>query len=163
MRLSDLDAARNRTVRGSYVLGVYRWLLGVGFLFVAFNEFPQHKWSIGLGLLVFNAGVEAVGRGIASLAVGLELRLDAGERLSRWATLLAPVRAPHVDLSDRDETAEFWGEMHSRGEGEAKRLREEGEKPVGWLGGFGLATASLLWRIIADLFGIGLAMALTGG
>lgn len=125
MSLSDLDAARNRTVRGSYVLGVYRWLLGVGFLFVAFNEFPQHKWSIGLGLLVFNAGVEAVGRGIASLTVGLELRLDAGERLSRWATLLAPIRAPHVDLSDRDETAEFWDEMRSRGEGEAKRLREK--------------------------------------
>lgn len=158
----DQQAIANRSKRQGWVTVVYRFLIEVTFLFVAFNEFPNHKWTIGLGLLVFNGAVGSVALAVQQLALGLEIFLGQSDRKTRHAIVLA---AEHAALGKRDDIdpAKFWRAVDERLEFE---LSEEGryqDKPAGrWLG-FGMATAALLWSLLSSLAGIIIVMALTEG
>lgn len=154
--------------RGTYVLAAYRWLIEVGLLFAAFTEFPTHKWSIGLALLVFNGGVAVAGRAMGSLHLSATARNDGEQRRTRHAILLAAEFRADEKIG-LDQMA-FWDEVTARVD---KEIEEENhmrwahqdlggvEKPAGFWKGILLAFLALVWELVAGLFGIGLVAALT--
>lgn len=139
-------------IRRAWVLGLYRWLIGLAFLFAAFSAFPGSKWAIGLGVLVFNAGVEAVLLSMEVHAKVSEMSRERADMLTRHTAVLAAERR---GLGDWPQG--FWSEAHRRVNAEI----EDGE-PIGFWKSAGLVVGALAWRVVADVFGIALVMALTG-
>lgn len=140
------------SMRKAYVIGALRWLIGVAFLFVAFSDFPTHKWTIGLGLLVFNLGIEAA-ICVVLMVQALSNRLDElAERKTRHAIVLAAEQGQGVS-----HHWEFWEEVDRRVAAELGPL----SKPAGVWKSIGLVIGTVAWRLVADLFGIALVMALT--
>lgn len=157
----DQTAIANRLKRQGWVTLAYRFLIEVAFLFVAFSQFPDHKWTIGMGLLVFNGAVGSVALTIQQLAVGLEIHRGEADRKTRHAIVLAAEQAALGKQDDIDQER-FWTTVQGRVEFE---LAEEGryqDKPAGPWQGFGLATIALLWSVLSSLAGILIVMVLTG-
>ena len=158
----DQVAIVSRSKRQGWVTLAYRFLIEVAFLFVAFNEFPEHKWTIGMGLLVFNGAVGSVALTVQQLGVGLEIFLVQSDRKTRHAIVLAAEHAALGEHNDIDP-AKFWRTVDGRLDFE---LAEEGrhrDKPPSPWRGFGMATAALLWSVVSSLTGIIIVMALTAG
>lgn len=88
----DQIAVANRFKRQGWVTLAYRFLIEVTFLFVAFSQFPDHKWTIGLGLLAFNGALGSVGLLIQQVAASLEIRLSQTDRRTRHTIVLAADR-----------------------------------------------------------------------
>jgi hypothetical protein len=143
-----------KATRSLFSIAILRWLFGLIFLFVAFSEFPDHKWSIGLGLIVFNLGIAGVCQIVQGLHVDAYRMDDLAERKTRHTVLLAAERLPSPD----HETGEFWAEVD-------RRVRAEVGEPtkVGFWKSVGLVGGRVLWGLFADLFGIGIVASLTGG
>jgi hypothetical protein len=146
-------AAVAQATRSLYATAIVRWVFGVMFLFAAFEAFPEHKWPIGFGLLVFNLSVSGVICVLQAQQAVSNLLLDRGERKTRWTVVLAAELAgePHDEFS-------FWSAVDRRVNDELK-MDEEAE-PGFWRSA-GLVAAGVLWRLLADLFGIGLVASLT--
>lgn len=140
-------------------MAIYRWLIEVAFLFAAFTEFPDHKWTIGLGLLVFSGAVSAIGRAIMGEELGSVVRDDGERRKTRHAVILAAEEAAAGHTSIDQE--EFWRLVAARVESEYKAADEYADKPTGFWAGSLLAVSALIWQVVASLFGIGLVAALT--
>ena len=158
----DQTATANRSKRQGWVTLAYRFLIEVAFLFVAFNEFPDHKWTIGMGLLVFNGAVGSVALAVQQLGVGLEIFLGQSDRKTSHAIVLA---AEHAALGKHDDIdpAKFLRTVDGRLDFELSEEARYQDKPAGpWLG-FGMATAALLWSVLSSLAGIFIVMVLTGG
>lgn len=158
----DQTAMANRFKRQGWATVAYRFLIEVAFLFVAFGQFPEHKWTIGMGLLVFNGAVGSIGLTIQQLAAGLEIHLGQTDRKSRHAIVLAAEQAAlgkHDDI-DREK---FWRTVDGRVEFELAEESRYQDKPAGPWQGFGLAIAALLWSFLSSLAGIVIVMVLTGG
>lgn len=158
----DQTALASRIRRQGWVNLAYRFLIEVVFLFVAFSQFPDHKWTIGMGLLVFNGAVGSVALMIRQLATGLELHLAQSDRKTRHAIVLAAEQAALGKHDDIDQE-KFWRTVEGRLEFE---LAEEGryqDKPAGPWQGVGLAVVALLWSVLSSLAGILVVMVLTGG
>lgn len=158
LTLSQKNAVEKLT-RQTYVIGIYRWLIEVAFLFAAFTEFPEHKWSVGLAVLAFGAAISAVIHVQQAIHTIANMMMDQGERKTRHAILLAGELAGK-NVGEIDERY-FWGEVDRRVESETHRSDEPETKPTGSWKGLLLATASLLSQLAASLFGIGLVAALT--
>jgi hypothetical protein len=154
--------------RGNYVVYTYRWLIEVALLFAAFTEFPTHKWSIGLALLVFNGGISAMGRGVVTIHTIALAQNDKEHRRTRHAILLA------AEYKDRDkieiDQVAFWDEVAIRVDQEIEKVDirrrasqrlGELETPAGFWKGTLLALLALVWELVASLFGIGLVAVLT--
>lgn len=158
----DQTAIANRFKRQGWVTLAYRFLIEVAFLFVAFSQFPDHKWTIGMGLLVFNGAVGSVALMIQQLAAGLEIHLAQTDRKTRHAIVLAAEQAALGKDDDIDQE-KFWRTVDGRLEFElAEEVRYQ-DKPAGPWQGFGLAIAALLWSVLSSLAGIVIVMVLTGG
>ena len=156
---TDQKEAIAKFTRGNFVFGIYRWLIEVGFLFAAFNEFPTHKWSIGLALLAFNGGVAGIGRAVVGLHLSAAASDDSEQRKTRHAAILASEQA--TDGNRNMEHESFWSEVALRVDREYAALNEFADKPTGFWVGSLLAISALVWELIASLFGIGLVAALT--
>lgn len=141
------------------MIGAYRWLIEVAFLFAAFTEFPEHKWSLGLAVLAFGAATSAVIHIQRTSHAVANVMMDQGERKTRYAILLAGELAGK-SVGEIDEWS-FWGEVDRRVEAEAVRLDDHEAEPTGFWKGLFLATGSLLWQLAASLFGIALVAGLT--
>lgn len=140
------------SMRKAYVIGALRWLVGVAFLFVAFGDFPAHKWTIGLGLLVFNLGVEALIIVTTHGQAWANRVDDVAERKTRQAIVLAAERG-----SDLGHSWDFWEEVDRRVAAEMGPP----PKPAGFWKSAGLVIGAIVWRLVADVFGIAVVMALT--
>ncbi len=170
----DIAQARGfaKLLRQAYVHGIYQWFIGISFLFSAFNAFPEYKWPIGLGFLVFSAGVSGVIRAVGTLHQAEVNRADAAERKTRHAVLRA------AELAAGSQTwipeGDFWAEVDRRVNAEENRrdarlyaLSDMGEgsqpAPVGFWKGLILGGGALIWQLAANLIGIALVAGLTAG
>lgn len=158
----DQSAVANRFKRQGWVTLAYRFLIEVAFLFIAFSQFPDHKWTIGMGLLVFNGAVGSVGLLIQQLAAGLEIHLSQTDRRTRHAIILAAEQAALGKHHEIDQE-NFWRIVHERAEFELAQESRYQDKPAGPWQGFGLAIAALFWSVLSSLAGIVIVMVLTGG
>lgn len=140
------------SLRKAYVIGALRWLIGVAFLFVAFIDFPAHKWTIGLGLLVFNLGVEALIIVMTHGQMWANRVDDVAERKTRQAIMLAAERG-----SDVGHPWDFWEEVDRRVAAEMGPL----PKPAGFWKSTGHVIGAIAWRLVVDVLGIAIVMALT--
>lgn len=157
--LADHKEALAKLSRGGYVLGVYRWLIEVAFLFAAFTEFPNHKWSIGLGLLAFGGGVAGLGHALTASTAAANVIADEAERKTRQAIVLAAETSSKAARPLHQ--GDFWTTVNQRMAAEYEEANRYADKPTGtWLG-FALATTSLITQLIGSVLGIGLVMALT--
>lgn len=139
-------------MRNAYVIGALRWLIGVAFLFAALSDLPAYKWTIGLGLLVFNLGVEAVISVVTAMRA-LNNRIDdLAERKTRQAIVLAAERGREVG-----HHWDFWEEVDRRVEAEMGPV----PKATGFWKSAGLVIGAVMWRLVADIFGIALVASLT--
>lgn len=155
----DQKDAIGKLTRQAFVIGIYRWLIEVSFLFAAFTEFPEHKWSVGLAVLAFGAATTAVIHVQQTSHAVANVMMDQGERKTRHAILLAGEQAAK-SVGEIDEWY-FWGEVDRRVEAEATRNGDPEAKPTGFWKGLLLATGSLSWQLAASLFGIAVVAALT--
>jgi hypothetical protein len=162
-----------KLVRQAYVHGIYQWFIGLVFLFSAFSAFPEYKWPIGLGLLLFSAGVGSIVHVVRTLHETANLQADAAERKTRHSILRA------AELAAGGQTwiaeADFWAEVDRRVEAEGKQsermltaLADLGERtptdvPVGFWKGLMLGGGALVWQLAANLLGIALIAGLTPG
>lgn len=149
----------NRLNRASWVRSIGRWIIELAFLFTAFTEFPEHKWSIGLGFLVLQGMVVHLGHSMTVLAVNATILSDAAERKTRHCIVLA-AESPMLPTDEFTRSA-FWASVDSRVAAEAAAADRYADKPIGRLAGFGLAALALLWEVGASVVGIGFVMALT--
>jgi hypothetical protein len=148
-----------RVTRQTYVTGIYRWLIEVAFLFAAFTEFPEHKWSIGLAVLAFGAAVGGIVHYQQALHTLENVLMDQGERKTRHAVILASELA--AKGVSEIEQYNFWGEVDRRVAAEVRRDADPGARPTGFWKGLVLGAASLIWQLTASLVGIALVAALT--
>lgn len=130
-----------RLKRQGYGLMIYRTLLTFLFLMAAFTAFPQLKLVVGLGLLVFNQAVAALGH-VASTHFQLANMLDdEGERKTRHAILLAAERPP----VDEYEHIDFWPEVNRRVAAETVAQKSDAT---------GIKAAGLTaWNVLGHAFG----------
>ena len=161
-----------KLVRQAYVHGIYQWFIGLVFIFSAFNAFPEYKWPIGLGLLVFWAGVSGIIRVARTLYETANIQADAAERKTRHAVFRAAELAAGSQTWIPEE--DFWAEVDRRIEAEENRrdarlyaLSDMGEgsqsAPVGFWKGLMLGGGALVWQLAANLLGIALVAGLTDG
>lgn len=155
----DQKEAIGKLTRQALVIGIYRWLIEVVFLFAAFTEFPEHKWSVGLAVLAFSAAISAVVHVQQTSHAVANVMMDQGERKTRHAILLAGELAGK-SVGQIDERS-FWDQVDGRVEAEATRLGNPDAKPTGFWKGTLLAMGALLWQLAASLFGIALVATLT--
>lgn len=130
------------------VIGVwiYRGLLNIVFLTVAFQSFPGYESFTALGFLVFNQGIASLGTALAATAAAQNFLDDIAERKTRHTILLA-----------RDEdwrgSHHFWAEVDRRVDAElgdrAPALR--------WWASAGRVLGAMLWRLFLDLATITIA------
>jgi hypothetical protein len=139
--------------RQGLVLLIYRWILGAFFLFVAFSDFPAHKWTIGVAYLVFALGVEAIITAGNARFLATNRLDDIAERKTRHTVALAALRGespgPH-----------FWSDVDERVESEL-RAAQALHRPPAWWKRAGLVSGALLFRIAADLVGFAVMAAIT--
>jgi hypothetical protein len=166
---SEQDRSLAKRVRQTYVQGIYQWLIGLVFLFSAFNAFPEYKWPIGLGLLVFSAGVGGIIHVVGTIYATANIQADAAERKTRHSVLRA------AELAAGGQTwiaeADFWAEVDRRVEAEGKQsegMANVGEKapkdvPVGFWKGLMFGGGALIWQLAGNLIGIALVAGLTAG
>lgn len=150
--------ALGKLSRQTWVTGIYRWVIEVAFLFAAFTEFPQHKWSIGLAVLAFSGGIGALVHYMQLVHAAANILMDEGERKTRHAIVRAAELAAAGDA--HIEQWDFWDEVDRRVTGERSN-QEPLDKPTGFWAGIALAAGSLIWQLAASLFGIALVAALT--
>lgn len=150
MTVGELASAK--LTRTLWATQICRWLIGTAFLFAAFSEFPEHKWSIGLGVLVLEFGLVAIMDQAAALRVGEINLADQAERKTRH-TIIA---AAEWGSDDPMKSAAFWQEVDDAVANE----RVDEEKP-GWLAVTGLMIGGIVYRLAATLGGIALVAALT--
>ena len=140
-------------VRQAWALWIYRWLIGVAFLFSAFSQLPDHRWTVGLGLLVFNAGIEAVLIVQQTQNAAQNALADEAERKTRHTIVAAAEKVGTEYIEGWD----FWQEVNERVSAETGPQ----EPALNWWRSAGLVLGQLVWRLIADLFGIALVVTLT--
>lgn len=147
--------AENRNVSS---LMIYRWLVGTVFLLAAFSEFKAHWLPIALGSIV-------IGQGFVGILAYIELRaaaenavLDLAERKTRHTIVIAQQWAVAGQPYDTFSGFDFWRQVNDAVENE---YGIEDDKPPWWTG-LGLTLLSILYRIIADVIGIGIAYTLAG-
>ena len=107
--------AKMREIWGS---AIYRGVLLLVFLVVAFSEFPNHKLSIGLGALLILHTIAAVGLAVSQAFLIANHTDDLAERKTRHAIVLAAQQGR--DAGDYD----FWATVDAR---VADELREAGK------------------------------------
>lgn len=147
--------------RQSFVIGIYRWLIEVAFLFAAFTAFPERKWPIGMAVLAFSGGLQAIIHTLQVMHQENNVILDVAERKTRHAIVHAAELAAK-GTAEIDQGA-FWGEVDGRVGSEQARAEDTQVKPDGFWKGFALASGSLIWQLAASLFGIAIVAGLTGG
>jgi len=141
-------AGLNSAIRGGCAIGIYRSILNLALLSVAFREFPSHRLAIGLAVLAFGQGLAGLGAA-QSIASAQQNRLDdLAERKTRHAILLA---------SDESRGEyHFWSEVD-------RRVAEEtgpAEKSAPWWAQAGLVLANVGGYLALDLVMVGIAAAL---
>ena len=147
--LLEAIAKAGRTLWGTVVL---RFLFGLIFLFVAFNEFPNHKWTIGLGLVVFNISVGMIAETLSTLQLQANRLDDMAERKTRHTIILAAERAGTTNLN----TWEFWSDVERRVDAELGEPQK-----VSVPASIGLVVGRILWQAVADLVGIAILVGMT--
>lgn len=145
--------AVEKATRSLWAIVIARWIIGVAFLFAAFTAFPEYKWVIGLGLLLFNLGIEGVGSAVTGLSQAQNYLDDLAERKTRHTILLAAERS-----HDIGDSILFWSEVDRRVEAEMGPPTP----PTGFWKSAGLVIGATAGRLAGDIFGIGLVAALTG-
>lgn len=128
--------AKMREIWGS---AIYRGVLLLVFLVVAFSEFPGHKLSIGLGALLILQAIHAVGLAVAQAFLIANHSDDLAERKTRHAIVLAAQQGR--DAGDID----FWTTVDARVDAEL-RVAGRGEEPGRW----GRIVWHVLGRAISD-------------
>ncbi|MFN6952860.1 MAG: hypothetical protein ACK4NE_09760 [Albidovulum sp.] len=151
--------ALGKLSRQTWVIGIYRWVIEVTFLFAAFTEFPEHKWSIGLAVLVFSGGIGGLVHYMQLVHAAENVAMDEAERKTRHAIVRAAELAAAGE--GRIEQWEFWSEVDRRVAAEREPMDGGPDKPTGFWKGLLLAAGSLLWQLVASLFGIALVASLT--
>lgn len=150
-----------KLVRQAYVHGIYRWLIELAFLFSAFAVFPEYKWPIGLGLLVFSAGIAVTAQVVRAYHESANLLADSAERKTRHAV----VHAAELAARGQSEIATwgFWAEVDRRVAAEQEQEGVPQETPTGFWKQLMIGTGALIWQLGANLLGIALVIGLTGG
>lgn len=153
--LNDADEYRiaiERARRVAIAGALYRWLLGCGFLLVAFREIPEHRPSLALGYLVFNQAMGLIFEQDDLARIISANRLDSGERTTRHAVLLAARRmAVREPLGD-----DFWPEVR-----QLVQTEKGAPAKASFWRSCGLVVVNLAGRIIGDVIGIGIVFALS--
>lgn len=135
--------AMKRLQREAWGLLLYRKVLNVAFLWVAFSTFPHLKVVIALALLVFNQGIAALGHA-ATMFFQLQNKLDDdAERKTRHTILLAHERAVAPQIAH----GEFWTEVNRRVADEQGNAQA---KTSGWASA-GLTMWNFMARAAADI------------
>jgi hypothetical protein len=157
---SEQKIAVAKLDRQTWVVGIYRWVFGVAFLFAAFNQWPDLKWTIGLAYLALDAAIAAIIHGLNVSFIRNNFLDDAGERKTRHAILYAAELASRKELPF-DYQPDFWRAVDDRIREEQEELDRYADEPVKWWIGVLLASGSLIWQLVASLFGIAIVVALT--
>lgn len=158
---SAQQEAVKKLARQTYVTATYRWLIEVSFLFAAFTAFPEYKWPIGLGLLVFVGGVQAVVLTLDLMHRHNNTLADEAERKTRHAIVRAAELAAK-GVSDIDQV-EFWQEVDGRVRLERSAQEDASPTPVGFWKGLALASGAFVWQLSASVLGIAVVAGMTGG
>lgn len=146
-------AVIGRLRRQGYGLMIYRSILTFIFLIAAFSTFPHLKPVIGLGVLMFNQAIAALGH-VATVHFHTANMLDdEAERKTRHAILLA-AEGPSRDAFDQFD---FWPEVNRRVESE----RGQPVKDVGGWSGACLTAWNSVSRALGDVFLIAAAALIT--
>jgi len=103
--MNEAIQASGRQIWG---LTIYRWLLSVVFLLVAFNEFPEHRASIALGFLVVIHSFAAIGMALKHLFLTSNALDDEAERKTRHTIVMAAQQ--QMDAGHGD----FWAQVDDR-------------------------------------------------
>lgn len=151
----------DKMVRQAYVHGIYRWLVELAFLFSAFSAFPEYKWPIGLGLLVFSAGIVVTAQVVRGYHKSANVLADAAERKTRHAV----VHAAELAARGQSEIAAwgFWAEVDRRVAAEQEQDGVLQEAPAAFWKQLMIGTGALIWQLGANLLGIALVVGITGG
>lgn len=132
-----------RMQRQGFGLMLYRMVLNVAFLWVAFSTFPDLKIVFAIALLVFNQGVAAVGHTAAMIFQLQNQADDEAERKTRHTILLAHERAETPELLHGD----FWTEVNRR---VADEQGHSNAQTSGWASA-GLTAWNFIARAMADI------------
>lgn len=135
------EALIGRLTRQGYGLLIYRSILTFAFLLAAFSAFPHLKLVFGLGLLLFNQAIAALGHVANMHFQAVNMLDDEGERKTRHTILLAAERPPR----DEFDQFEFWPEVNRRVAAE----RGDARKNVGGWKGAGLT----IWNVVGHALG----------
>lgn len=145
--------SENRSLTVALVTG---WVMGFAFMLAAFTEFPEHKWSIGLGYLAFLTMLRAcLQQGIAMHAANNMLS-DAAERKTRHTMLLASEWSKSGRLQDEFDHGDFWQAVDRR----VKTETGEPDAHSFWLS-LALTAGGIILNLLGSLIGFGIAAALT--
>lgn len=142
-----------RLRRQAHGLIIYRSILIFLFLLSAFTAFPHLKAVIGLGALVFNQGIAALGHAALTHFTISNMLDDEAERKTRHTILLTGETSSQDELTE----VEFWMEVNRRVEAEKM---PPGKHVSGWSGA-GLTIWNIASRALGDIALIMLAAFLT--
>lgn len=151
--MSEITGAVRRHTRALFASGIYRWLIGCAFLFVAFSDFPTHKWTIGLGYVVLSTAISALVEFAQLQHAAENLLADRAERKTRHTIIMAAEWAAHDGPMN---SPEFWGTVDGRVNDEMN----VDEKAGFWTSAV-LVVGGVIWRTASDLFGLALVAALS--
>lgn len=145
MSKAQVDSA----VRSGCALTVYRVVLNVALLVVAFRTFPEYRTLLALAVLVFSQGIAAIGAAQQIVFTQQNHLDDLAERKTRHAIVLA-------SESDRSYLS-FWSEVD-------RRVADEmgtASTPPRWWARVGLTIVQFMAYLLGDAVMIVTAFAIT--
>lgn len=153
---AELQARVRASNRALYGVSTYGWLLGCAFLLVAFNDFPQHKWSIGLGWLAVLTALRGICEQLRGVQMVDNMLSDAGERKTRHTVTLAAEWTQEGRSLDIHDLGDFWFAVERRVEAEVGETQ-----PTRWWAQLGLTIWNITSRALGDIIGLIVAFLLT--